>query len=85
MNSRLASLQRYPFERLAELIKDVTPPANKSPIKMSMGEPQHAAPAFVLEALTKNLKGLSNYPTTKGAPGAARGHRPLGHEALHAR
>ena len=68
MNSRLASLQRYPFERLAELIKDVTPPANKSPIKMSMGEPQHAAPAFVLEALTKNLKGLSNYPTTKGAP-----------------
>ena len=68
MNSRLASLQRYPFERLAELIKDVTPPANKSPIKLSMGEPQHAAPAFVLEALTKNLKGLSNYPTTKGAP-----------------
>ncbi|MEK7262411.1 MAG: succinyldiaminopimelate transaminase, partial [Pseudomonadota bacterium] len=67
MNSRLASLQRYPFERLAELIKDVTPPANKSPIKMSMGEPQHAAPAFVLEALTKNLKGLSNYPTTKGS------------------
>ena len=85
MNSRLASLQRYPFERLAELIKDVTPPANKSPIKMSMGEPQHAAPAFVLEALTKNLKGLSNYPTTKGSAGTARRHRPLGHEALHAR
>lgn len=68
MNSRLASLQRYPFERLAELIEDVTPPANQSSIKMSMGEPQHAAPPFVLEALTKNLKGLSNYPTTKGAP-----------------
>lgn len=68
MNSRLASLQRYPFERLAELIKGVTPPANKSPIKLSMGEPQHAAPAFVLEALTQNLKGLSHYPTTKGSP-----------------
>ncbi len=68
MNSRLASLQRYPFERLAELIKDITPPANKPPIKMSMGEPQHAAPPFVLEALTKNLKGLSHYPTTKGTP-----------------
>jgi len=66
MNSRLASLQRYPFERLAELIKDITPPANKSPIRLSVGEPQHAAPAFVLEALTKNLKGLSNYPTTRG-------------------
>jgi len=68
MNSRLASLQRYPFERLAELIKGVTPPASKSPIKLSMGEPQHAAPAFVLEELTRNLKGLSHYPTTKGAP-----------------
>ena len=68
MNSRLVSLQRYPFERLADLIQGITPPAAKSPIKLSMGEPQHAAPAFVLEALTKNLKGLSNYPTTKGAP-----------------
>ena len=68
MNFRLASLQRYPFERLADLIQGITPPAAKSPIKLSMGEPQHAAPAFVLEALTKNLKGLSNYPTTKGAP-----------------
>ncbi len=66
MNSRLASLQRYPFERLADLVKGVTPPANKSPIRMSVGEPQHAAPRFVLEALTANLKGLSNYPTTKG-------------------
>jgi N-succinyldiaminopimelate aminotransferase len=68
MNSRLASLQRYPFERLATLIQGITPPANKPPIKLSMGEPQHAAPAFVLEALTQNLKGLSNYPTTKGSP-----------------
>jgi N-succinyldiaminopimelate aminotransferase len=68
MNSRLASLQRYPFERLATLIQGVTPPANKPPIKLSMGEPQHAAPAFVLEALTQNLNGLSNYPTTKGSP-----------------
>jgi len=68
MNSRLASLQRYPFERLAELIQGVTPPANKPPIKLSVGEPQHDAPPFVLEALTKNLKGLSRYPTTKGAP-----------------
>ncbi len=66
MNSRLASLQRYPFERLADLIKGITPPTNKSPIRMSMGEPQHAAPRFVLEALTANLKGLSNYPTTRG-------------------
>ena len=67
MNSRLASLQRYPFERLAELLKGITPPAGKSPIRMSMGEPQHAAPPFVLEALTANLGGLSHYPVTKAS------------------
>ncbi len=67
MNSRLASLQSYPFQKLTELIKGVTPPKNKTEIRMSMGEPQHAAPAFVLEALTANLNGLSNYPVTKGS------------------
>ena len=67
MNSRLTSLQRYPFERLAELLKGITPPAGKSPIRMSMGEPQHAAPPFVLEALTANLGGLSHYPVTKAS------------------
>lgn len=67
MNSRLASLQPYPFQRLAQLLHGIIPPADKTPIRLSMGEPQHAAPAFVLEALTANLKGLSNYPVTKGS------------------
>jgi len=67
MNSRLAALQPYPFQRLAELIRGQNPPSDKSPIRMSMGEPQHAAPAMVLEALTANLKGLSNYPVTRAS------------------
>jgi N-succinyldiaminopimelate aminotransferase len=67
MNSRLASLQPYPFQRLAQLVHGLTPPAGKAPIRLSMGEPQHAAPDFVLEALKHNLAGLSNYPTTKGS------------------
>lgn len=67
MNSRLGALQPYPFQKLAELTRDLTPPKEKSPIRLSMGEPQHAAPQFVLEALTGNLKGLSHYPVTKGS------------------
>jgi N-succinyldiaminopimelate aminotransferase len=67
MNSRLAGLQPYPFQKLAELIRDLTPASGKSAIRLSMGEPQHAAPAFVLEALATNLKGLSHYPVTKGS------------------
>jgi N-succinyldiaminopimelate aminotransferase len=68
MNPRLAGLQPYPFQRLAKLIEGVTPPAAKSPIKLSIGEPQHAAPTFVLEEITASLEGLSHYPVTKGMP-----------------
>src|SRR4030065_2883091 len=67
MNSRLAGLQPYPFQKLAELIRGLTPPPGKPAIRLSMGEPQHAAPPFVLEALRANLGGLSHYPVTKGS------------------
>jgi N-succinyldiaminopimelate aminotransferase len=67
MNSRLAGLQPYPFQKLARLVEGITPPRDKTPIRLSMGEPQHAAPPFVLEALTANLEGLSHYPVTKGS------------------
>jgi len=67
MNSRLGALQPYPFQKLADLTRHTPPPAGKSAIRLSMGEPQHAAPGFVLEALTANLGGLSNYPVTKAS------------------
>jgi N-succinyldiaminopimelate aminotransferase len=67
MNSRLASLQPYPFQKLAQLIHGITPPADKTAIRLSLGEPQHAAPALVLEALKSHLAGLSHYPVTKGS------------------
>jgi N-succinyldiaminopimelate aminotransferase len=68
MNARLAGLHSYPFQKLTALLDGVTPPKDKSPIRLSIGEPQHAAPAFVLEALAKNLAGLSMYPATKASP-----------------
>lgn len=66
MNPDLASLQPYPFQKLAELLRGITPPADRSPIRLSVGEPQHAAPAMVLEAITAQLNSLSSYPSTKG-------------------
>lgn len=67
MNPKLASLQAYPFQRLARLIEGVTPAA-KPPIVLSIGEPKHPAPPFVLEALAAQLGTVSVYPTTKGLP-----------------
>jgi len=68
MNPHLSQLHPYPFEKLAQLKHGITPPADKSPIVLSIGEPAHATPPFIKEALVSHLQGLSNYPTTKGIP-----------------
>jgi len=68
MNPRLERLHAYPFERLARLKAGAVPPAGLAHIAMSIGEPQHEAPAFVLEALRANLDKLGNYPATAGLP-----------------
>ena len=68
MNPLLARLQPYPFERLRALLADVLPSPAHSPISLGIGEPRHATPALVEEALRANLKGLSNYPATAGEP-----------------
>ena len=65
MNPRLSSLQSYPFEKLRALLSGVTPPA-VAPIRLSIGEPQHATPEFIRSALVEHLDGLSSYPTTAG-------------------
>ncbi len=68
MNPDLGRLQPYPFEKLRALFEGVTPPAEKSAIALSIGEPKHASPQFVLDALAKELPRLANYPSTKGLP-----------------
>ena len=68
MNPHLAQLQPYPFEKLRALFAGVTPNPQYKEIKLSIGEPQHATPAFIMEALAGGLKGLANYPTTAGVP-----------------
>ncbi len=68
MNAHLQHLQPYPFEKLRQLFADLSPPPGKSPIALSIGEPQHACPAFVLEEISANLNRLSKYPATAGIP-----------------
>lgn len=68
MNPDLTLLHPYPFEKLAALKAAVNAPAHLNDIMLSIGEPKHEPPAFVLETLVSNLSKLSNYPTTKGLP-----------------
>ena len=72
MNPRLALLQPYPFEKLRLLFSSITPPASVKPVSLGIGEPQHATPDFIKNALTGNLKGLASYPATAGSEALRR-------------
>ena len=68
MNPLLQRLQPYPFERLKQLFSTVTPATKYPPISLGIGEPRHATPKLVLDALAASTEALSSYPATAGLP-----------------
>jgi N-succinyldiaminopimelate aminotransferase len=68
MNPGFRRLSAYPFERLAELKKGLVPPSHLPHIALSIGEPKHEPPSFVIETLRANLADLGSYPATRGLP-----------------
>ena len=68
MNPGFERLAAYPFERLAQLKEGLVPPAHLAHIPLSIGEPRHAPPAFVVQRLRETLDELGSYPATSGLP-----------------
>ena len=66
MNPLLSRLQPYPFERLRQLHANVTPNPAYKPISLGIGEPRHATPQLIKDALSASLAGLASYPGTLG-------------------
>ena len=70
MNPLLRDLQLYPFERLRRLFHGITPNPAFRPISLGIGEPKHATPPFILDALDAAGRavpsGLASYPATAG-------------------
>ncbi len=67
MNPNLDLLQPYPFQRLRDIFTGITANAAFANINLSIGEPKHATPQLIKDALIHNLNGLSSYPTTLGS------------------
>jgi len=71
MNPNITRLHPYPFEKLAQLKAGIAVDKNvnqcKPPIALSIGEPKHAPPAFVLDILANTIQTVGQYPTTKGS------------------
>ena len=68
MNPKLEKLQPYPFEKLTKLKAEASITTDLPHIALSIGEPKHASPEFVKQAMVDNMDKLANYPTTKGLP-----------------
>ncbi len=67
MNPLLDTLQTYPFEKLAEIKNGLNPPSNLKHISLSIGEPKHSPPEFVLNALQDAIQDFGKYSATKGS------------------
>ena len=60
-----ASLPNSPFVRLRALLDDIEPA--KPPLSLALGEPQHAPPQFVLDALRAQTDDYRRYPPIGGS------------------
>ena len=69
MNPLLGTLHPYPFERWRLLARDVVPSPAHRPISLGLGEPRHATPQLIKDAITGHLAGLAVYPSTLGEAG----------------
>ncbi|MBT8144892.1 MAG: succinyldiaminopimelate transaminase [Gammaproteobacteria bacterium] len=67
MNTDLARLRPYPFERLRDLLAGTTPPAGVAPINLAMGEPRHPPADSIITAFDQLESDLAHYPATIGS------------------
>ncbi|MBU3695087.1 MAG: succinyldiaminopimelate transaminase, partial [Rhodocyclaceae bacterium] len=66
MNPRLDTLQTYPFQKLAALTAGIAERGDLPRVNLSIGEPRHATPPLIGEAIIAHLGALSSYPSTQG-------------------
>lgn len=62
------NFETYPFEKLNELLENITANADYSPLSLTIGEPQFQTPEFILDTLKESAPLLNKYPKTSGEP-----------------
>ena len=58
--------EKYPFQKLNELLEGITPLKEK--YILTIGEPQFQTPEFIQKAFRENSNFLNKYPATAGIP-----------------
>ena len=60
------NFEPYPFEKLNNLLKNITPSPRYEAAVLTIGEPQFETPKFIQNALCESAKLLKKYPKTTG-------------------
>lgn len=60
--------EQYPFEKLTELLKDITPNENYELSALTIGEPKFETPQFIQNELKNTTSLLQKYPASAGLP-----------------
>lgn len=62
------NFEKYPFEKLNELLADVTPNEEYELSALTIGEPKFETPEFIQDVLKENSNLLQKYPASAGLP-----------------
>lgn len=60
------NFETYPFEKLTQLLEDITPNKSYKPYSLTIGEPQFETPDFIQKELKDSSSLLKKYPKTAG-------------------
>ena len=62
------TFEKYPFERLNELLQDIVPNEKYELSALTIGEPKFETPQFIQDKLKETSSSLRKYPSTIGEP-----------------
>jgi aspartate/methionine/tyrosine aminotransferase len=60
------NFEKYPFEKLNELLENIQPNENYTPLTLTIGEPQFDTPQFIIDEFCKDAHLLNKYPKSLG-------------------
>jgi len=60
------NFETYPFEKLNNLLENISPNTEYTPLSLTIGEPQFKTPQFILDELQASSTLLNKYPKTSG-------------------
>ncbi len=60
------TFETYPFEKLNNLLKNITPNQDYKPLSLTIGEPQFSTPKFIIDELNRRASLLNRYPKSSG-------------------